>query len=346
VRKRNVGAYIKAIKEATHKLNSDYTLGGFLGVYEWRKPVNENIENHENPKDYKFMTPNSSSYTPLITKTMKENSIRLLEQMKTIFNLDINQREQSISHNVLRLSDHEIISRGTVGFTRPLFIATDGSYDPEMNIARASIVIVEPDIDDHDQGEEWVNRKARSLLIRTYELPKSYGLESTTIISAEVVGLILASLTIPKAISNVIITDSNVAKATITKCMNLHELTPRNLIRNVGHHISNYLVNLMITCTCDWKDIPIIEMVDWATTVLKSWSTQREDNQGQQERAKFNKDMWTDLGRNFIMKIYSHQDIQKEQCPNVFCTSANEIADMAAKITQHIDMSWRDGSQI
>ena len=341
VKKKSVGTFRRAIKSATEKLNNDYALGGLLGVYEWRKPVNDNIKSHENSQEYTLITSPEKAYTPLVTLSMRENSLKLLEQMRKNFNLDEINNDQIMRKNVLRISDYEIISRATVGFTRPLFIATDGSYDPETKIARASMVIVEPEIYDHDQSDEWTCREATPLLIRTFEVPRSYGLEDSTINTAEVLGLILASLTIPQLISSIIITDSNVAKATLIRCVNFQDFTPRELIRKVGHQISSYLTNLMIASTEDWSNTLNIDMIEWANSALETWSTQQEEIQSQQRRTKFNKDMWTKLGRNYIMKIYSHQDKDQESCPNKFCTSANEIADMAADITKKIDLSWK-----
>jgi hypothetical protein len=101
------------------------------------------------------------------------------------------------------------------------------------------VCILAPDIRDTDavNGTEWQNRPAKVPLIRSWCLPKKWGIEKVSINMAEASGFIIGEYTIPANPPVIYITDSNNARSLQKRIKNKDGLAHRKMVRQVMHGI-------------------------------------------------------------------------------------------------------------
>jgi hypothetical protein len=144
----------------------------------------------------------------------------------------------------------------------------------------------------------------------------------------------MAMLSSPPNRVSIIITDSKNAQTLIKNCYNKEEFTQRKQTRELGQGISQSLFN-MVNKIFEQEE-PLTDednrKLKVAEAVLNEWAEENESTS--ENRAKFNKDMIEKLGRFIIVRVYSHQDIEKSAVPNNFTCSANIIADKATHLAR------------
>jgi hypothetical protein len=132
---------------------------------------------------------------------MRKNSEKLSEHLRSI--LCLKQMDQSSSNDIDDDSltdddgpalDSDILHH-VIQLDLPLFISIDVSLDNGTAISSINIVI--PDIRQHDIDMEWQHRTAKTLLTRSWKLPKAWGVDPVCINMAEVFGLIIGEYSIP-----------------------------------------------------------------------------------------------------------------------------------------------------
>ena len=156
------------------KLKNDYKICCFYNIIEWRS-TREDVTSMrmQQPKieDYKILINDSNIFLPEITKSMNHNCEDLSRPLAQMLRLKT-KNEDNISPNAsdanTRLFDYEIIGLATQ-HDLPIFVSIDGSLD-ENDIATVSISMIDHDIHEVDnaKSENWQNRMARALLIRSW----------------------------------------------------------------------------------------------------------------------------------------------------------------------------------
>ena len=92
---------------------------------------------------------------------------------------DTNYENDNLEHEFGRpLLNSEILDYATQ-HDLPIFVSIDGSLNNKK--ATVSISIIAPDIRDNDINNEWQNRIAKPLLIRSWELLNQWGTSNTCI---------------------------------------------------------------------------------------------------------------------------------------------------------------------
>jgi hypothetical protein len=120
---------------------------------------------------------------------------------------DTNYENDNLEHEFGRpLLNSEILDYATQ-HDLPIFVSIDGSLNNKK--ATVSISIIAPDIRDNDINNEWQNRIAKPLLIRSWELLNQWGTSNTCINMAEALGFIIGEYTVPPDLPIIYITDSN-----------------------------------------------------------------------------------------------------------------------------------------
>jgi ribonuclease HI len=211
-----------APKVAIQKYENDYALMGMTGLAEWRRPVDEDMTEEDlyNQGQYELILPPNKAYKPDIFSTMEENSEKMLRNMIQHTELKPTDHTRKIIHGKERLSDSEILRRATLNNTIPLMIATDGSF--KDGSATASMVILGPDAREEDEKEnEWSNREAIPLLARAFQVPREFGTEKATNNTAELIGIIIAAISVPTDMVQLIITDSKTAMSNTCNVMEI-----------------------------------------------------------------------------------------------------------------------------
>jgi hypothetical protein len=73
------------------------------------------------------------------------------------------------------------------------------------------MTIVGPDVREGDMNDEWTHRDTIPLIIRTLQVPKSFGVNKCCNNTAEIMAIAIAIMSIPFDRENIILTDSEVA---------------------------------------------------------------------------------------------------------------------------------------
>jgi hypothetical protein len=171
------------------KFHNDYRIGSFLHLIEWRCSIdtfaNCNIEQPK-PDDYVIIINNENVFQPSLVLSMRENSEVLSKHLHSLLRLDtddmtVDEIDETIT-STETMSNNEILYYATQ-HDLPIFVSMDGGL--ENGIATISITIVAPHILDTDEDDEWQNRPAKALLIRSWRLPREWGSNETCINMAE-----------------------------------------------------------------------------------------------------------------------------------------------------------------
>ncbi len=157
-----------------------------------------------------------------------------------------NYENDNLEHEFGRpLLNSEILDYATQ-HDLPIFDSMDGSLNNKK--APVSISIIAPDIRDNDMNNEWQNRIAKPLLIRSWELSNQWGTSNTYINMAEAIGFIIREYTVPQDLPIIYITDSSNARTLQQNLCNRNKFMHRKLIRSVkqgiDHSIANHIENL------------------------------------------------------------------------------------------------------
>jgi len=117
---------------------------------EWRclRNAEERVSSQQiEPQDYKIIIHDSNTFTPSITKSMKENTENLSEQLSNVLRLKMDPVYDAYNtdyNNDGRNLDTKIIECATQ-HDLPIFISIDGSLN-DAGIATVGVCIVAPDI--------------------------------------------------------------------------------------------------------------------------------------------------------------------------------------------------------
>jgi len=163
----------------------------FYNLMEWRvsmAAIESNDITPPFPQEYKVIICDQNCFQPFTFKSMRENSKLMAKHLINILRLNSyapegSDNDSAVSHTWLH--DSEILEYATQ-HDLPVYISIDGSYG-DNGIAFTSICIVALDIRDTDtlDGNEWQNRRAKLLLIRSMRLPKCWGTGKASINMAE-----------------------------------------------------------------------------------------------------------------------------------------------------------------
>ncbi len=136
----------------------------------------------------------------------------------------------------------------------PIFVSIDGSLD-ENDIATVSISIIDHDIHEVDnaKNENWQNRMARVLLIRSWQLPKCWGTGNTYINMAETLGFIIREYTTPSDLPIIYITDSKNERTLQRELKKSDELTHRKKKRQAKQDTDYSIANHLEMLTSKWQ---------------------------------------------------------------------------------------------
>jgi hypothetical protein len=212
------------------KFKDDYKLGSFYNLMEWRcqkKELEENMCQHPHQQDYMSIIDDTNVYVPSLLYSMQQNSELLSTQIRSILCLS-NNDIRNVSETFM--SNEEILNYATQ-HELPIFVSIDGSLKNES--ATVSVSIVAPDIQLTDTMNEWQNRPAKVLLIRSWKLPTKWGMSKTCINMAETLGFIIVEYTIPLDMPIIYITDSNNARTLQQNIRFKDKLTHCKMIRQV-----------------------------------------------------------------------------------------------------------------
>jgi hypothetical protein len=244
--------------KAFEKYKNDYMLCSFYNLMEWRisrAAKESNDITPPFPHEYKVVICDQNCFQPYTFKSMRENSELLVEHLVNILRLNSYAPEGSdddsaVSHTWL--PDSEVLEYATQ-HDLPVFISIDGSYR-EDGIASTSICIVAPDIRDTDtlDGNEWQNRRAKPLLIRSWRLPKCWGMGKASINMAEALGFIIGEYTIPAEIPVIYVTDSNNARSLQKRIRNSDTYTDQKIVRSIKQGIDYSIANHLEYLTSQW----------------------------------------------------------------------------------------------
>jgi hypothetical protein len=212
-------------------------------------------------------------------------------------------------------------------------------------IATTTISILAPDIRAHDPPSStlWQNRCAKTLLIRSWRLPKAWGTTPTNINHAEAIGFVLGAYTAPTHMPVLYVTDSNNARTLQQNIKFLHHYTHRQQIRKIKQGIASSIANHLEHLTRQWTPIEentqeeylfnngLESCIKWASSHRSTSGTTRNHsnislNEEQdsdstsdasshnswvihtgKDRYKFDGSMFDNLHETIVLKLYSHQ---------------------------------------
>jgi hypothetical protein len=212
------------------KFKDDYKFGSFYNLMEWRcqkKELEENMCQHPHQQDYMIIIDDTNVCIPSLLYSMQWNSELLSTHIRSILCLS-NNDIRNVSETFM--SNEEILNYATQ-HELPIFVSIDGSLKNES--ATVSVSIVAPDIQLTDTMNEWQNRPAKVLLIRSWKLPTKWGMSKTCINMAETLGFIIVEYTIPLDMPIIYITDSNNARTLQQNIRFKDKFTHCKMIRQV-----------------------------------------------------------------------------------------------------------------
>ena len=242
------------------KFQTDFAIGSFIYLVEWRcytEALSSHFLQKPRSQDYRILITEDDVFQPSCLHTMHQNSIALSGHLQSLLCLnaeesdsdDIDVDIDSDSESNRPLSNEEIIYHAT-RHELPIFVSMDGGFEQE--IATVSITIVAPDIRDFDEANEWQDRPAKVLLVRSWRLPSKWGTGAASINMAEAFGFILAAYTIPIHLPVIYITDSNNARTLQRKIRHSDTITHRKKIREVYQGIDSSIAQHIAYLTEQW----------------------------------------------------------------------------------------------
>jgi hypothetical protein len=139
--KRQATYAANAIKKMYH----DYALASFIGIHEWRCPINNlRTSGRIIPiSEYHPLIAANNGFQPSLMDTMERNSHQMSNHITKQLCLSRNNKTPCIRNGVQCLSDHDIIHLAE-RHGMPLAIAIDGSYSNQR--ATTNISIISPDM--------------------------------------------------------------------------------------------------------------------------------------------------------------------------------------------------------
>jgi hypothetical protein len=195
-----------------------------------------------------------NTFQPSVEHSAKYNCKQLSAHLRRILSLSgnntrtTNNDERQDTNRLI--SDNEIIKYAT-RHDLPICVSIDGSLNE--GCALVSMCIVAPDIRPMDNNQEWQSRPAKTLLIRSWRLPRHWGTGSTCINMAETVGFIIREYTVPPDIPILYITDSNNARTLQRNLRYKDEITHRKMIRQIKQGIDHAIANQLEYLTDSWQ---------------------------------------------------------------------------------------------
>ena len=246
-------------KKCINKFRADYKIGSFINLVEWRclrASVSYHYMQSPRDQDYKIIITEENVFQPALLLSMHQNSAALSTHLRSILCLDWEANIPEANDLGIDdldpdtpISNEDVIFHATQ-HDLPMFVSMDGSL--ERGVATISISVVAPDISDSDEAQEWQDRPAKILLIRSWRLPSQWGTGLASINMAEAVGFILGDYTIPADLPVIYITDSNNARTLQRKVKCGDSLTHRQKIRQVMQGIDSSIANHLEYLTSKW----------------------------------------------------------------------------------------------
>lgn len=225
---KNVGIFrgeISPLKLVTtarmtiHQFETDYKLFSSYHLIEWRarRDVEEIIHQREPmPEEYRTLINNDNYFCPSILCSMEQNSENMAMHLTNLLCLTAHDQHHEDDEDVddnTYLTDEEILDLAT-RHNLPITVSIDGSYNKE-GVATTTVCILAPDVREYDLplSTNWQTRPAKILLIRSWRLPKQWGVGKSSINMAEAMGFVIGAHTIPPKTPILYVTDSNTARA-------------------------------------------------------------------------------------------------------------------------------------
>ena len=245
-----------ALKSLT-KMKNDYKIGSFFNLLEWRSSetaILSPIAHQPDPRGFKVIINDENTFSPSPLHSMDKNSESLSSHLKRGLCLS-NEDEPIDSATEIPQMDKpllnsEIFFYAATQHNLPIFISIDGGLD--QGIATVSITILAPDIHPQDNDLEWQDRPARALLVRSWQLPQTWGSSTTCINMAESMGFIFGEYTIPSDLPIIYITDSNNARTLQRNLKDSDSFTHRKMIRSVMQGIDSSIAHHLKFLTSKW----------------------------------------------------------------------------------------------
>ncbi len=193
---------------------------------------------------------NDNCYKPTYMMSMESNSEHLSKHLMSILQLDSRHAISPSNYRCDCISDEDILDQSTL-HDLPIFVSIDGSKNDDET-ATVSISIVAPDIREADVAQEWEDRIAKVMLIRSWRLPSTWGNSSVCINMAESIGFIIGEYTIPAELPVIYITDSNNARTLQQSIASLKKFTHRKQVRHVKQGMDQSIASHLEYLTKKW----------------------------------------------------------------------------------------------
>jgi len=336
-------------RSCIQKFKEDYKICGFHNLVEWRCcedcMTNESLQKPAS-NEYRIIISDRNAFQPSILVSMETNSNLLSDHLRSTLSLTKETDNLSAGSTNERhpMTDTMILEYATQ-HDLPIFISIDGSVSND-GTPTVSLSILAPDIRQYDTSQEWENRLAKVLLIRSWKLPRQWGTGSSCINMAESFGFILGEYTIPADQPVIYITDSNNARTLQRNLKNSSSFTHRKLVRTVKQGIDYSIANHLEHLTSKWpredqETTQAKQTYQQGVDTCKRWSTQqplqktvaaddksqhsltswddRSDSSSEsnastglnplekKNRYYFDASMYDNLGRITVIKVFSHQ---------------------------------------
>jgi hypothetical protein len=162
------------------KFREDYMISSFLNMIEWRC-TKDFLQNHYalppplTIDDFRILIDATKTYSPHLQYSMEENSALLSMHLKSILCFQNNEAQYQDFDEIQDLMDHhrlasnnDLIEHATQ-LDLPIFLSIDASL--HNNSAISSVSLVVPDIRLHHGGLEWQQRRAKTVITRSWKLP-------------------------------------------------------------------------------------------------------------------------------------------------------------------------------
>jgi len=327
------------------KFKIDYKVCSFYNLAEWRSykdAAQSRFTQRPSPADFKIIINDNNVFIPKVFNTMPQNSESLSEHLASILRLRQTPGDPitSDTQDNCLLSDNEIISLAT-RHDLPIFVSIDGSLLSD-GTASVSVNLIAPDIRHTDQNMEWQHRLAKILLGRSWKLPKrqmirqvKQGIDQSIANHLE----FLTSQWIPESQLSQRTKELYARGEEVCKLWASNKLLPSSSHSQPGsEYQASELDNSSKHSSCSWEN-----------DILSINSDSETENPPDALRVpttryRFGTDMYDLLGRNIVIKVFSHQ-LNKDFTiktpgrlpkPNLFIASANQIADNTATIAHQI----------
>ena len=245
------------------KFREDYMISSFLNMIEWRCTKDFLQNHHALPHpltidDFRIFIDATKTYSPYLQYSMEENSALLSKHLRSILCLQNNEAQYQDFDEIQDLMDHDRLASNNdlieyaTQLDLPIFLSIDASLHNKSAISSVSLVV--PDIQLHDVGLEWQQRRAKTVITRSWKLPTQWGTSPVDINMAEAVGLIIGDYMIPLDIPIIYITDSENVRTLQRNIKNKGLFTHQTLIRKIKQTIDHSIANHLEYITSRWPE--------------------------------------------------------------------------------------------